>query len=338
MHNSFRAFAEGIIDYAGLFPPAELGLVDALDDYRRARRDPASWMLARFIAKTSHLAPIVEQATGLTKLGAAPMRFTLLGQGGSDFGLFHEGLVADLKEIASFREQLGDRVAVDALEMRLPPGLLDQEDGEAIGDLLDVTGRWIDARGPAGLAPFYEVPAGEGFRDRVQIALDELANHAAGRRATAPEESAWAISGIKLRCGGTEAAAFPSIDDVAFVIAASAVADIPFKATAGLHHPVRSNHPTLPVKMHGFLNVFGAGILARAHGLDDQAVRPIVAEEDPAAFSFDAERFHWRDLSATTAEIREIRTNLFTGFGSCSFDEPKDDLRALGLLDADGPA
>jgi hypothetical protein len=83
---------------------------------------------------------------------------------------------------------------------------------------------------------------------------------------------------------------------------------------------------------HGFLNVFGAGILAHARNLSQAEIGACVGDESESSFVFDGERFSWRDESATDEEIARARERFMTSFGSCSFDEPRDDLERLGLL------
>jgi hypothetical protein len=39
--------------------------------------------------------------------------------------------------------------------------------------------------------------------------------------------------------------------------------------------------------------------------------------------------FSWKGYYATTEAIRSARQVVVTSFGSCSFDEPRDDLRGL---------
>jgi hypothetical protein len=138
-------------------------------------------------------------------------------------------------------------------------------------------------------------------------------------------------SGFKLRCGGVNAAAFPSCEQVAFVIAACRDAKVPLKFTAGLHHPVRHFNAGVQTHMHGFLNVFVAGVLAHARGLSEEQLRPILGEEDAKEFAFDDAGLRWKDWQATTDEIAAAR-RIVTSFGSCRFDEPRNDLRALGWL------
>jgi hypothetical protein len=121
----------------------------------------------------------------------------------------------------------------------------------------------------------------------------------------------------KVRCGGT---VLPSVPALAELIQACRRLEVPFKATAGLHHPVRSGDE------HGFLNLLAAAVFG-----EEEAV---LAEEDPAAFTATDETFGWREHRAGPDEIARIRRELFVSFGSCSAQEPIDGLRALGLLAA----
>ncbi len=138
----------------------------------------------------------------------------------------------------------------------------------------------------------------------------------------------------KVRTGGVKPEAIPSITAVADFIRTCADQRLAFKATAGLHHPVRAEHaltyePDAPrAVMHGFLNVFVAAALAW-HG--DRNLEPVLTETDPTAFRFD-DRAHWRDRSLSAEQVRDARTNFAHAFGSCSFEEPVRDLETLGLL------
>jgi hypothetical protein len=142
--------------------------------------------------------------------------------------------------------------------------------------------------------------------------------------------------GLKLRTGGVTADAFPSPAQAAAAIVAARDAGLAMKFTAGLHHPVRQHRAEVGARMHGFLNVFVAGLLAHARGLDAPAVARILADEDPAAFSLGPTALAWRGLSVPAATVAELRRAALISFGSCSFDEPRDDLRAMGLLTATG--
>jgi hypothetical protein len=138
---------------------------------------------------------------------------------------------------------------------------------------------------------------------------------------------------LKLRTGGVTADAFPAVELVADALASCRAFGTSFKATAGLHHPVRSHRAEVQTKMHGFVNVFGAALLAHAHALHAEQIRPILETEDASEFRFTNDRFAWRELDVSTERIRALRGALVTSFGSCSFDEPRADLRLLGWLD-----
>ena len=122
------------------------------------------------------------------------------------------------------------------------------------------------------------------------------------------------------------------MEQVAFTIERCRDAHVPLKFTAGLHHPLRRYDPAVRTHMHGFINVFGAGVLAYVPGLEHHDILAILEEEDPRGFSFTDEFFGWNDAEATVSEIAGARRRRVISFGSCSFDEPVEELTRLGLL------
>jgi hypothetical protein len=156
---------------------------------------------------------------------------------------------------------------------------------------------------------FWELDPGRGLRGAV----------AAVREAGA---------GAKIRCGNET---FPTVEAVAAFIAACRDAGVRFKATAGLHHALRRP------PMHGFLNLLAAAVFAHADGLPEEELVPLLAEQDPAAFSVTAEALEVRGRRAGGAAIAAARADLFTAYGSCSFSEPVEDLTELGVLPVSPP-
>jgi hypothetical protein len=139
----------------------------------------------------------------------------------------------------------------------------------------------------ADVETFCEVPLDDGWRDTVAAVA------AAGANA-------------KLRCGG---ARVPTVAEVAAFLVAARDADVAWKATAGLHHPVRTE------REHGFLNLLMAAARAEA-GAGEAELQAVLAERDPAALRDAVEQPRGR----------------FRSIGSCSFSEPVEDLQALGIL------
>ena len=133
-------------------------------------------------------------------------------------------------------------------------------------------------------------------------------------------------AGAKVRCGGATPDMFPSPAQLAAFITGCRDLGLAFKATAGLHHPVRDGI------MHGFLNLLAASLFAHADGAGERDLVPVLREEDPAAFRLTPEAFSVRGREFGAAEIAAAREQLFTAYGSCSFSEPVDDLRGLGML------
>jgi hypothetical protein len=125
--------------------------------------------------------------------------------------------------------------------------------------------------------------------------------------------------------------AFPSSAQIACAVVSAGRHRVPIKFTAGLHHPIRQFRDEVKTKMHGFLNVLGAAVLAAEHQWDrDQAVM-MLEDEDPGSFSLTDDFFAWREWKIDVEHLRS-RRKFVLSFGSCSFDEPRDDLRALNLL------
>jgi hypothetical protein len=135
----------------------------------------------------------------------------------------------------------------------------------------------------------------------------------------------------KIRTGGVTPDAFPDAPRVAQFIKRCAEKKVPFKATAGLHHPIRcvkpltyeTNAPT--GTMHGFVNVFMAAALVHH-------AEAILTETDARAFEFGDDAASWRGHSVRTEDLTRLRNEFAVSFGSCSFEEPVADLKELGWL------
>ena len=138
----------------------------------------------------------------------------------------------------------------------------------------------------------------------------------------------------KIRMGGIVPDAIPNSTSVAKFILRCADMKRPFKATAGLHHPIRANYPLTyeadspRTTMHGFLNVLMASAFAW-NGFKE--IEPILREEDPSAFSF-SETAKWKDHELTLSQITATRAHFIHSIGSCSFEEPVSELQNLGLI------
>jgi hypothetical protein len=145
-----------------------------------------------------------------------------------------------------------------------------------------------------------------------------------------------AHSRAKIRTGGLTQEMFPAAEQILRFLQSCISANVAFKATAGLHHPVRCLKPLTYEKdsptgtMHGFLNVF----LAAAFLLDGLAagdLKALLLEDDPSSFALEEAAITWRGHRLSQSRLLESRA-LASSFGSCSFEEPMEDMLALNLL------
>ncbi len=294
-----------ILDYAGMYPPANLPLEEAFKNFIAYQADPQAWMLSRFVVPAKRLSELPAFDESLS--------FTTLGRGGKDMDEFLAHVDLDIADIRAFCES-HPSANVDMYEAALPASSLTDK-----FTANDIVTRAADALNKNGIMVFFECPFGEGWDVRAEKLLRAL-------RKVKDKHV-----GFKLRTGGVTSDAFPTTEQVAWAIVQTREAGVSLKCTAGLHHPIRHFNPSVQTKMHGFLNVFGAGVLASANGISQAEIQSILEEEQAERFIFTDGGFQWNDLRIATSEIKNAR--LFaTSFGSCSFDEPLEDLRALGLL------
>jgi hypothetical protein len=237
--------------------------------------------------------------------------------------------------------------AIDYAGMFPPASLPCSKAAENYGRYLEGEHAWVLGRFVVPAAQV-EMLAGNGWRLAVLTDSDDIRADAIESKkvigtsrptyceATAADLDAIQTAGsfAKLRTGGTTPDAIPGVEDVASFIAACAQRRLSFKATAGLHHPVRGLYALNYERdaprcvMHGFINVLSAAAFAW-HG-EEEAGR-ILGEEDTAAFRFD-DRARWRDRSLSTEQVAAARREFIHSFGSCSFEEPVQELQALGWL------
>jgi hypothetical protein len=300
---SLRALLAHSIDYAGMFPPCRLELEPALKNHARYLRASDSWMLSAFVLPIEQFGAAKQLLSDFDPLH--PLRVSALGPKTENAAAFRKALGRTNAAVRSLSAHNVDLVSVSQLEMFLPrdtdAGLLN-EAGSLLGTL----------------PVFWEAPP-----DRAEETIALVAE--LNSNADAP------TFGYKLRTGGVTADAFPTSMQIARALVRPATHQVPIKFTAGLHHPVRQYRDEVEGKMHGFLNVLGAAVLAAEYKWDANETGLMLEDENADSFFFSDEFFAWRDWKIDTSRL-QYRRKFVTSFGSCSFDEPREDLRSLGLL------
>jgi hypothetical protein len=308
VRNSDAVYTAGVllrdlIDYAGLFPPASLAMAPSVANYDSYSRSEWNWILGGFIVPMARLAEFEEAFAGLP----TPTPATSLSNWRLSV-LLGSDPVADVARIREFNARMaisssGRRAVVGSVEVKAAS----REEVKRLSGII-----------PAELATYFEFPLSRCVECIAAVA-------GCGRRA-------------KIRTGGETADKFPAPESVIEFIRLCAEANVPFKATAGLHHPLRSEHrftyqPDSPLGiMHGFVNVFLAAAFVRAGMEAALAVQLVEERSAEEAFHFDLDGVGWREHRLSRHEIAAARQGFAVSFGSCSFTEPVEDLKSIRLL------
>ncbi len=293
--SAFAAF----VDYAGLFPPATLTVEDAVDGYRKSRASSAAWVSGRFLVRASQLVELAGVVMPMMAPGEVPWEVGVI---------FDTPPAEAASQAAAFHAEMQPALSVASAEARISDPSI-----EGISALVTTIG----SINPDVVA-FLEVRRDSDIRSQIDSIGAVLAE-------------AGMAGGAKLRCGGLTADLFPSVEEVAGFIVGAVDASVPFKATAGLHQPVRHFDEALDVWRHGFVNLLMATAAATA-GEPDDVVHAIVGETDPDAFAISPAFATWKELRFPGSALRRMRQRNFIAYGSCDFDEPIDALTDMSLL------
>jgi len=300
---SLRVLLTHAIDYAGMFPPCSLGLEPALKNQAEYVQSSDAWMLGAFVLPIQQFDATRQL---LSQFDAQhPLRVAALGPKTARADAFLEALDDADAAIRSLSRHNVDLISMSHLEMLMQ----DKVDVASLKEAKSILG---------DLPVFWEAPP-----DRAEQTIALLAE--------VNSDADSATFGYKLRTGGVTADAFPTSLQIAKALVTPATHQLPIKFTAGLHHPLRQYREEVQTKMHGFLNVFGAAVLAAEHRWDANQTAIMLEDENVGSFSFTDDFFAWREWRIDIKRL-QYRRRFVVSFGSCSFDEPREDLRRLNLL------
>ncbi|HEY9612420.1 MAG TPA: hypothetical protein V6C93_23905 [Allocoleopsis sp.] len=292
MPASVKVLLSSVVDYAGLFPPAKLGIREAMMNYAKAQMAPYAWMLGRFVLPASRLDEFEALLPQLEESKTSQWSLSVL---------LSQEMETEIERVRSLNNP---NIAISALEI---PPLLPTEIERVFPCL------------PTGVDLFFEIPLHKGLEAYVSV-LQKI------------------DASAKVRTGGLTAEAFPSVTQLCQCICAFAEARVPFKATAGLHHPLPAEYrltyePDSPSsKMHGFLNVTILAALVYWQKVTPEEALAILEESSINKFQYREDGIDWSNYQLNFLEIETARQQFFRSFGSCSFEEPIHDLKNLNLL------
>ncbi len=292
MTESLKVLLTEIIDYAGLFPPSQVGMTSAVHNFADYLQSENAWMLGRFIVPISRLDEFLFEAESL--FDQKPWRLSVILEG---------NLEEAIEKINKFNDANSDKFLVDTLEMKVNSA-----------DEIHQASKIL----PNNLTTYFEIPLQEIMTD-LMIALAMTKNRA------------------KIRTGGITQNAFPNSADIIKFMRVCIAANVPFKATAGLHHPLKCVKPltydadAAIGTMHGFLNVFLSACFLR-QDLNNSFVHKLINETDASKFKFNEDSISWGSETISANAIAVTRGKNAISFGSCSFLEPIEDLQNAGLF------
>src|SRR5579862_127609 len=277
MIGSLRILLDGLIDYAGLFPPAALTMEPTVKNYDVYRRGENAWLLARLVMPAARLGEFEAALGQLPPVGANRGVWRLTSSLGPN-------VEADAARILDFNRRHAastdpsPAITIESVEMRA-----------ANAQEIRTTASLI----PKELQAYFEIP----LSDALESSLAAIAE--VGARA-------------KVRTGGESPEMFPSSAELARFFSLCAQAGVPFKASAGLHRPVRGlqrytyKSDSASGKMHGFLNVFLTAAFVR-DGMSESDAARLLAEEDPAAFLWEDKGAAWRSHCIGNKQLAAAR-------------------------------
>lgn len=317
---SVRGFLHNTIDYAGLFPPASLNLEESFDNFVGYSNGPHSWMLSKFICpfrKTKELSLLPGFKSSTQKL-----RMSLLSTSSLKTDEFMQFFKDDILNFRNLPDDFHDKSIFETIELKFPLELIEKNSKIGIKIFLDGLSEVVKEHFDHRIFIFCELPLIGDFDHNLKHVVKQIFEH----------NETFNDAGFKLRTGGTDPSDIPPPDTLVSTIRQCLVHNVTLKFTAGMHHPLRHLDKNMNTLMHGFINVFGAGILAFRHTISDRELREMISDENHANFKFTEDAFEWREWKSDTEEIHGARNGLVLSFGSCSFDEPVEDLEKLQLI------
>ena len=295
---SVDALLAGLVDYAGLFPPASEDMRPAVESYASYFQGAYRKALGRFMVPISRVKELEEAGRDLMPRGSGSDQWRLSV-------LVAEDVRAAGEEVLKFNWRHSS----------------DSKDGHAVIDVAELRASTVDeiehqrSDLPPAFTAYFEIP--------VTVDVSPLVKSIAGVGGRA-----------KIRTGGVTPEAFPPAAAVIDFIATCRREAVPFKATAGLHHPIRGEYrltyesESHTGMMYGFLNVFIAAALLYTGDSEDTALAAL-EESDASAFIFEDDAIQWREKRIGTEQILASRSEFAISFGSCSFREPVEEIAHL---------
>jgi hypothetical protein len=295
---SARALMAGAVDYAGLFPPAQLPLADALAEYRRALAGADAWMLGRFIVPAVHLSALADAVVRDAH-----------ARGWTVSAIVREHIDEDAAAVRAFNQRAANQhVRVDTIECR--PSSSDSV-------------AWLAKTFLPAFTVHVEVGVGPTAPDDLRVVARHQLRAKVRTGGLAPDAFP-AAAGL--------VAFIESARDVGVPFKATAGLHHAIRGAYPLSNDIGAQSAT----MHGFVNLMLATAMV-GERLPTTTAAALLTRTDDSALVFDDERVRWGDVELSIDAIGRMRQAQCVSFGACSFREPADEYRRFDRSHAFAP-
>ena len=276
------------IDYAGSFPPASLPTDQVATQLISALNSQHNWFVNRVVLNYDEILTFDSTLAASHSLDSS-RRIPLCAVVGEQWQV----AMTRLNEIApELRATQVTAIEGKWTESNLPPELLENHNGSTI---------------------YVELPIDDELENRLRFLRD-------------------AKLCAKLRAGGTRSELFPAVKAVVEFLSGCRRIGLPYKLTAGLHHLWADQYcmtyatDSPKTIMHGFLQVALAALALETDANSIDVATEILKSTSAAHVSITSTGIGWRDQSWSLADFQSLRQNRLHAIGSCSIDEPLDEL------------
>lgn len=319
--DSVKALLSRSLDYAGLFPPAQLPIKGAIEEFRQIRSDENEWLMARFVLPAGRISEFVQE--GREALAEAvhsrtPWHISGLIRSAPSISEALERLKTEVGLLRGLLDSHVGALVLDSCELPLPDEVTSSRDQDLARGFFQEALRVLDET-QMKVPIFWEVKLEKQF-EHIALAAFHL-NRTEGDRLC-----------LKFRTGGLTPDAIVSPDALARAYRLVITHEVPFKLTAGLHCALRHYDSQVGTELFGFLNAFSAAVLGWKHKMSETELALLLQEKSLSHFQFSGDVLSWKNYSASISDIQNIRRIGLKSFGSCSFYEPIDELKKLNLI------
>ncbi len=313
---SLKVFMNELLDYAGMFPPAQLSLEESLKNYAEYLSHEYEDMLGKFVLpanKIDETISFLNTHNSFLKVGKRKANFSIILSTCKNFSDFPSILHKDFQNIKLLSKNFETSLDILSIEFLPAEDILIANSNKRIEEYLSILFQQFSALNKK-IEYFCEIPLNDNFNKKINEIFDY-------NRCNSDNQVQ-----IKIRTGGVKKDQIPPTKKIAQFISLCAQKKLGIKATAGLHVPIPNFNQEVGTVLHGFLNVFSSMMLLYKGDISEEEIEEIISNYTYEDFKFSQDGLKIRNFLLTNKEIENLRKKYIKSFGTCSFLEPIEHL------------